>query len=354
MSYIVGIPKEIKENEKRVSMTPQEVKMLVDRGLSVYVEKDAGSGAGFIDDDYKKSGATICDRAQEVFDNANLIVKVKEPLESEYALIDDKHIVYSFFHFASCLPLLQAMVDSKATCIAYETIQTFEDPVKFPVLAPMSVIAGEQAMINAHKYMEKEDLVCDDIDVVVIGAGNVGRSAAYKAHELGYKSIHLLDKNYDKLKTLEQFKVYEMNENNLKETLVSNSDKKKIVIGSIYNTGARAVKLISTDLLNLMPDRSIIMDVAIDQGGMTDFSRPTTITDPLIMHRNIKIYCVPNIPSTVPHEASCKISRAVFPYLCTLLDAEDFDSAVNSSKEFASGVNVRNGVICHDSLQGLL
>lgn len=354
MKYTIGIPKEIKANERRVSMTPQEVKSLTERGLSVYVEKNAGFSAGFQDDDYIKSGAVICNTAQDVFDTANVIVKVKEPLESEYALIRDRHIVFSFFHFASCLPLLQAMIESRSSCVAYETIQqVLGDEIKYPILAPMSVIAGEQAMINAHKYMEKEDVVCDDIDVVVIGAGNVGRAAAQKARELGYKSIHLVDKNLEKLKSLENdhFKVYEMNDGNLRELLHS---KYKIVIGSIYNTGAKVQKILSNELLDLIPDKSIIMDIAIDQGGMTEYSRPTTITDPLIMHKNVKIYCVPNIPSAVPHEASCKISAALFPYLCTLIDAEDLDAAVKMSAEFASGLNIRNGQVCHDSLLSLL
>jgi alanine dehydrogenase len=350
----IGIPKEIKANERRVSIVPQEVKMLTERGVSVFVEKNAGIGAGFPDDDYIKSGAVICNTPKEIFDVCDVIVKVKEPLESEYELIRDKHIVFSFFHFASYLPLLQAMIKSRAACIAYETIQqVLGDEIKYPILAPMSVIAGEQAMINAHKYMEKEDLVVDDIDVIVIGAGNVGRAAAHKAREFGYKSIHLIDKNLEKLKLLENdhFKVYEMNNDNLRELLQS---KYKIVIGSIYNTGAKAQKLLSNELLDLIADKSIIMDVAIDQGGMTEYSRPTTVTDPLIMHKNVKIYCVPNIPSAVPHEASCKISAAIYPYLCTLISADDLDGAVSMSAEFASGLNICDGQICHESLLSLV
>ncbi|WP_396189991.1 NAD-binding protein [Flavobacterium sp.] len=353
MKYKIGIPKEIKANERRVSMVPQEVRMMVERNVPVYVETNAGVGAGFTDDDYIKSGAFICNTPEEVFNTADVIVKVKEPLESEYELIRDKHIVFSFFHFASCLPLLQAMIESRTSCIAYETIQqSVGDEMIFPVLAPMSVIAGEQAMISAHKYMEKEDLTVDDIDVIVIGAGNVGRSAAEKARELGYKSIHLVDRNLEKLKSLSHhFQVYEMNDGNLRELLHS---KYKIIIGSIYNIGIRAQKILSNELLDLIPDKSIIMDVAIDQGGMTEYSRPTTITDPLIMHKNVKIYCVPNIPSAVPHEASCKISAAIYPYLCTLISTDDLDAAVSMSAEFASGLNIRDGKICHDSLLSML
>lgn len=360
MKYIVGIPKEIKANEKRVSMTPQEIGYIIKRhnDIEIYVETGAGIGAGFSDDEYIKCGAKICNTAEEVFQHANVIVKVKEPLESEYSLINDRHIVFSFFHFASSAPLLRAMLESKATCIAYETIQTCNKntaSISYPILAPMSEIAGTQAMISAHKYMEKEDDVdINNIDVIVIGVGNVGKAAAYKAQELGYKSIHLLDKNYEKLKILQNdFNVYEMNENNLATLLKSKAGEYKIVIGSIYNTGALAQKIISTAMLDLMPDKSIIMDVAIDQGGMTEYSRPTTVTDPLIMHKNIKIYCVPNIPSSVPYEASTKISAAIYPYLCTLLDAGDLDSALTASKEFSSGLNIRDGNICHDSLHKL-
>lgn len=347
MAYIIGIPKEIKAYEKRVALIPHEVKQIIDKNFTVYVETNAGAQAGYTDQDYINIGAIICDSAQELFKNANVIVKVKEPQEAEYSLITKDHIIFSFFHFAGSLPLLQAMLQSNSTCIAYETIQTFDTYPKYPILAPMSVIAGEQSMINADKYIDHNP----DDHICIIGAGNVGQAAAYKAKEFGYKNIHLIDKNYAKLSPFkdEGFHIYEMTDENL-AALVK---KSKIVVGSIYNTGEKAKKLISTALLDTMQDDSIIMDVAIDQGGMTDYSQPTTVTNPIVMYKNIMIYCVPNIPSQAPTEASIKISQAIYPYLCTLLDANSVEDAMTQSKEFASGVNILNGQAKHSTLTPL-
>jgi len=339
MTYIIGVPKEIKAHERRVSLIPQEVQKIVEKGFKVYVQKDAGELAGYPDNDYIASGAVICETAEEVFSHANVIVKVKEPLSSEYPLITDKHTIFSFFHFASCPELLQAMVKSKATCVAYETIQANGT---YPILAPMSVIAGQHAMIQAVKHVEFNE----DDEVTIIGAGNVGQAAAYKAKELGYNCVNLVDKAYDKIAFLQGFNAYKMTDDNLYHL----TKKSKIVVGSVYNTGEKAAKLISDDLLDVMQDGSIIMDVAIDQGGMTEHSKPTTISEPIVMYKNIKLYCVPNIPSQAANDASCKISEAVYPYLCTLLDASDFETAIEKSAEFASGVNIKNGNIYHKSL----
>ena len=339
MSYIIGIPKEIKAYERRVSLIPREVQKIVEKGFKVYVQKDAGVLAGFNDEDYITSGAVICDNAVEIYDKANIIIKVKEPLSSEYPLITDKHTIFSFFHFASCPELLQSMVESKATCVAYETIQANGT---YPILAPMSIIAGQQAMIQATKHVDFNERD----EITIIGAGNVGQAAAYKAKELGYNCVNLIDKAYDKIAFLHGFNAYKMTEDNLYHLM----KKSKIVVGSIYNTGEKAAKLISDDLLDIMQDGSIIMDVAIDQGGMTEHSQPTTIADPIIMYKNVKLYCVPNIPSQAADDASCKISEAVYPYLCTLLDAPDLERAIEKSAEFASGVNIKNGNIYHKSL----
>ena len=350
MMYTIGIPKEIKANERRVSLTPNIVQELTSNMITVYVEKTAGHDAGFTDEDYLKCGAIICHTAKELYANSNVIVKVKEPLDAEYELINEKHIIFSFFHFASSTTLLKAMIESKASCVAYETIEASKDlPHQiFPILAPMSVIAGEQSMINANKYT----IFDETVEVTVIGAGNVGRAAAYKAKELGYKFINLIDKNFEKIKPMESqgFKLYDMTDENLLNLL----KKSKIIIGSIYNAGEKATKILSNDVLDILQDGTIIMDVAIDQGGMTDQSRPTTITDPLIAYKNVKIYCVPNIPSCVPNEASCKLSEAVFPYLLHFLQSNDLEDAISKSEQFKSGLNVHKGQIYHKSLLNML
>lgn len=335
--YVIGIPKEIKANEKRVSLIPKEVKKIVDKGISVYIQTNAGLDAGFPDNDYIQSGAIICNYIEDIYNKANVIVKVKEPLESEYKLINEKHIIYSFFHFASCPSLLEAMINSKATCIAYETIQL--DNKTYPILAPMSKIAGEQAMINAHNFLNKNKKNI----ITIIGVGNVGKAAANKALELGYNKINLIDKDFEKLKELKTdiYNIYEMTDENLLKLLKESN----IIIGSIYNTGEKAKKIISNEMLELVPINSIIMDVAIDQGGITEQSKPTTIKDPIINYKNANIYCVPNIPSSVPYEASYNLSEAIYPYLDLLLESKNLDNI-----KLKSGLNICNGIICHQSL----
>jgi alanine dehydrogenase len=344
--YVIGIPKEIKANERRISMIPEDVRQLIEKGFEVFLETMAGDGAGYSDDDYINVGAKICDTHVGVFDKANVIVKVKEPLPEEYDLITNKHIVYSFFHFASSPSLLKAMIKSGASCIAYETIQ--DDNKAYPILAPMSKIAGEQAMKKAHEFLNNGDLDSEGINVTIIGVGNVGKAATLKAKELGYKNINIIDKDYEKLKNIKYcdagFMIHEMTEENLSRLLKFSN----IVIGSIYNTGEKANRLISNDMLNTMPDKCIIMDVAIDQGGITEQSKPTTMTDPIITYNNRHIYCVPNIPSCVPSEASQSLSNAIYPYLCMLLESENIHC-----ESLSSGLNIYNGTICHSSLKSI-
>jgi alanine dehydrogenase len=208
------------------------------------------------------------------------------------------------------------MIDSKAKCYAYETIQ--DDNGFYPILSPMSIIAGKKSMIEADKLIKKKNKYTI---ITIIGVGNVGKAAAEQAIKLGYKNINLIDSNYEKIKEIEQsnpdvYKSYEMNDKNLKKLLIFSN----IVISSIYINGMKAKKIISNELLDLMSSmESIIMDVAIDQGGTTEQSTPTTLLNPLIKYKNTKIYCVPNIPSTEPIEASIKLSNAIYPYLDSLI-----------------------------------
>lgn len=343
-NYIIGIPKEIKQNENRISLIPDEVKLITDKKFKVYMQKDAGINANYKDEEYINAGAIICDNIEEIYNKANLIIKVKEPQESEYNLITDKHIIITFFHFAGNKKLINAMVKSKAICIAYETIQL--DNGYYPILAPMSIIAGEKSMIDADIYINEKDK--EKIVISIIGVGNVGRASAIKALELGYTNINLIDKNYAKIKDLEKYNlnVYEMTT----ENLVNLMKKSNIVIGSIYNTGKKAQRLISKYLLELMPEPAIFMDVAIDQGGMTELSIPTTIENPLIEYKHIKIYCVPNIPSNLPQEASKKLSKSIFPYLEIILNNDTIESAMNTSSELKKGINIYKGYFYHYSL----
>lgn len=317
--HIIGVPKEIKEYETRVSLIPEDIKSLLQNNddVFIYVQRNAGKQAGYSDEDYIASGAVILDNIEDIYEKSNIIVKVKEPQRREYSLITSKHTVLSFFHFAGNNELINAMIDSKAKCYAYETVQ--DDNGLYPILTPMSIIAGKKSMIEADKLINKNKYTI----ITIIGMGNVGKAAAEQAIQLGYKNINLIDKNYEKIKNIEKsnpdiYKSYEMNDKNLKKLLIFSN----IVISSIYVNGMKAAKIINNELLDLMSHSgSIIMDVAIDQGGTTDQSTPTTLQNPLIKYKKTNIYCVPNIPSTEPYEASIKLSNAIYPYLDSLLSS---------------------------------
>ena len=317
--HIIGVPKEIKEYETRVSLIPEDIKSILQNNddVFIYVQRNAGKQAGYSDDDYIVSGAVILDNIEDIYEKSNIIVKVKEPQRREYSLITSKHTVLSFFHFAGNNELINAMIDSKAKCYAYETVQ--DDNGVYPILTPMSIIAGKKSMIEADKLINKNKYTI----ITIIGMGNVGKAAAEQAIQLGYKNINLIDRDYEKIKNIEKsnpdiYKSYEMNDKNLKKLLIFSN----IVISSIYVNGMKAAKIINNELLDLMSHSgSIIMDVAIDQGGTTDQSTPTTLQNPLIKYKKTNIYCVPNIPSTEPYEASIKLSNAIYPYLDSLLSS---------------------------------
>jgi alanine dehydrogenase len=318
--HIIGVPKEIKPFETRVSLIPDDIKSLLDNNndIFIYVQKDAGHYAGYSDDDYILSGAVILDNIEDIYEKSTIIVKVKEPQQREYSLITSKHTILSFFHFAGNNELINAMIDSNAKCYAYETIQ--DDKGIYPILTPMSIIAGKKSMIEADKLISKNKYTI----ITIIGVGNVGKAAAEQAVQLGYKNINLIDKDYEKIKNIEKsnpdiYKSYEMNDKNLKKLLIFSN----IVISSIYVNGMKAKQIINNEILDLMSHTgSIIMDVAIDQGGTTEQSTPTTLENPLIKYNNTNIYCVPNIPSTEPIEASIKLSNAIYPYLDSLLSTD--------------------------------
>ena len=327
--YIVGIPKEIKEFERRVSLVPSDIRRLLDATaaatapITVYVETNAGYEAGYSDEDYVACGAIILNNIKDIYEKSNIIVKVKEPQLPEYGLITSSHTVLSFFHFAGNSRLVDAMVESRAKCYAYETIK--DDKGHYPILSPMSIIAGKKAMVEADRHLKKKRKKNIYTIITIIGVGNVGKAAAEQAILLGYQNINLIDNDYQKIKEMEQsnptiYKAYEMNDKNLKKLLIFSN----VVISSIYTNGMKASHIITNELLDLMKHTgSIIMDVAIDQGGTTEQSTPTTLKHPIIRYKNTSIYCVPNIPSTEPTEASIKLSNAIFPYLHSLLYDED-------------------------------
>jgi alanine dehydrogenase len=336
--YRIGIPKEQKAYERRVSIVPSDVKRLLSEASAtaasavIYVQSNAGREAGYSNADYMASGAVIVETIQDLYENADIIVKVKEPQPSEYPYITSRHTIMAFFHFAGNIDLIHAMVASRAKCYAYETIQ--DDNGVYPILSPMSIIAGKQAMLKADGYLKDCGKKNKYNIVTIIGVGNVGKAAAEQAILMGYKYINLIDNDYAKIKRLEEsnpsiYKAYEMNEQNLKKTLIFSN----IVISSVYNNGMKASSIITNKLLDLMSNTgSIIMDVAIDQGGTTEQSVPMTLQNPMIRYNNTSIYCVPNIPSTEPTEASIKLSNAIYPYLHSLLGDADAEYSERSER----------------------
>lgn len=330
----VGIPVELKANENRVSLIPSDVKKIVDEGVTVYFQKGAGQSAGFRDYEYIEAGAFSRNTIEELYETATLIVKVKEPQEREYPLINEKHTIFTFFHFASNKGLLERMIESNAICYAYETvvIKNAEGKIHYPILSNMSSIAGEQAFIEAESFISKRiPNHYYHIPITIIGVGNVGLAFMKRAIRMGYKNIYLIDKDEEKIKNIKNdadenpdtkgiINTYDMCEYNLRLLM----KKSIITIGSIYNTGAETSKLLTNDILDTMPPNSIIMDVAIDQGGITEQSRPTSKDDPFILYKNVCIYCVPNIPSCVPLKASTLLSNSIKDYVVALAKHREY------------------------------
>ena len=258
---------------------------------------------------------------EEIYKVAKLIVKVKEPQEIEYPLINNTHTVFTFFHFASNQNLRDSMNKSGAKCYPYEIINIKKDngDIYYPILSNMSVIAGEQALIEADLFIKYNmDSFSYDIPITIIGVGNVGISAMKLAISKGYNNINLIDNNYEKIAMIKSdydnianISIYSMNNDNLLFLM----QKSIITIGSIYNTGKEAERLLTNSILDSMPNGAIIMDVAIDQGGITEQSRPTTREDPIIQYKHVNIYCVPNIPSSAPHKASILLSNSIVNYV---------------------------------------
>lgn len=334
--YSIGIPKEIKTNEKRIALIPSDIKKLTSLGVKVYIENNAGINANFSNNDYLNVDCIICNTAKEVYEKSIIIIKVKEIQPSEYDFIKSHHIIFTFFHFASNQNLIDAMLKSNSICIAYETIQTFNNI--YPILAPMSKIAGIQSMINADKFIKSNLSSVNTNEVIsIIGFGNVGMASAEKARELGYKNINIMDKNIEKINNYKDiYNVYEFNETNLIQFLKTSS----IIIGSIYISGQKAEKLITNSMLELMKPNSIIMDVAIDQGGITEQSISTTYDNPIIKYKHTNIYCVPNIPSSVPNEASIALSSAIIPYIYNILLDDDIEKTLLNNSDIKKGLNI--------------
>ena len=342
MKNIIGIPKELKLTEKRVSLIPQDVLLLTNNNLNVYIQSGAGKEALFSDEEYIKSGAIICDTIEDLYDKSNIIVKVKEPQKEEYKFIKNNHKIMTFFHFASNNDLTEAMINSGAKCYAYENIKITDNKgnYNYPILSQMSKIAGEKSMLEAVNFIFRNEIYDYDIRISIFGAGNAGLASMMIAINSGFTNICLLDKNYDKLLELKKkynVNIYEYNNENI-DFLAKNS---RIIIGSIYNTGLKSDNLISKDMVDCIIKETIIMDIAIDQGGITELSEPTTLENPIIKYKNANIYCIPNIPSCIPEHSSKLLSNSIINYVFAV--AND-NTNIYPELECGKGLVISGGV----------
>jgi len=347
---IIGIPKELKNNEARVIFNPLSVNNLVLMGFKVIVQKNSGILSNYTDNDYIMNGAIVYETIEEIYENANIIFKVKEPQEYEYNLIKDYHTIIGFFHFAGNINLRLNMIKSQACCVALESIK--DNSGNYPILKEMSILAGKNSLNVSYNFFNEKIY---NKKLVIIGLGNVGNAALTEALLKNYNNIHLIDINYSKLhnlKIINKFlNIYEYNPENLNK-IMKNAD---IVIGSIYNNVKKTDKIINDEHLNLMNDNSIFIDVCIDQGGMTTRSITKSLDDPYNIYNNKYIYCVPNIPSLSSKEATDILSNIVYIYFNESLKKVitnniNYKDIIINDNIVGCGINIINGKILNNNI----
>ena len=330
---IIGVPKEIKNNENRVALTPAGASELVKNGHTLYVQTTAGNGSGFSDEEYVSAGANILPTIEEVYGIAEMIIKVKEPIESEYPLIKENQLLFTYFHFASYEPLTHAMIKSKAVCLAYETVERPDRSL--PLLVPMSEVAGRMSIQEGAKYLEKpmggRGILLGGVpgvkpaNVIVLGGGIVGTQAAKMAAGLGAN----VNTQYS-------------NDYNIREA-IKTAD---LVIGGVLIPGAKAPKLITRDMLPTMRKGAVIVDVAIDQGGCFETSKPTTHAEPCYEIDGVIHYCVANMPGAVPYTSTLALTNATLPYAIQLAN-KGWKKACSDNQDLKLGLNVVNGDVVY-------
>ena len=351
---IVGILREIKSEENRVAMTPAGVEVMCGRGHTVLVEKDAGFGSGFSDAAYEQAGATIEESPEAVYAKSEMVMHVKEPLASEYELIREDQIVFTYLHLAANEALTRALIQSRAVNIAYETIQKPDGSL--PLLTPMSEVAGRMAVQQGAKYLEMihggHGVLLGGVPgvepatVVVIGGGIVGTNAAKMACGLGAK-VHLLDMNLERLRYLS-----DVMPSNCFLHMSSPAEIRKlsreadVVIGAVLIPGAKAPRLITRDMLPEMQDGSVLVDVAIDQGGCFETSKPTTHSDPIYTIDGVIHYCVANMPGAVAKTSTLALTNATLPYALQIAD-KGWKQAMQDNPEIRPGANVVRGKVTY-------
>lgn len=354
---IVGVPREIKDGEHRVALTPAGVRAFCEHGHSVLVERHAGEGSKLHDDEFRRAGARLVPRAAEVFRRAEMILKVKEPLSAEYDLLRPGQILFTYLHLASSRELVQALLASGVTGVAYETVQL--DDGSLPLLVPMSEIAGKMSVqVGAH-FLEAQNGGRGTLlggvpgvppaEVVILGCGVVGTSAAKVAAGMG-AHVTILDVNHDRLKYLDDV----LGENVI--TVYSNAYSVEraasyadLFIGAVLVAGARAPKLLTREMVRKMRPGAVIVDVAIDQGGCVETIRPTSYSQPTYARYGVLHYAVPNIPGGVPRTATHALANATLPWALAIAD-QGLAKASSGNRALAAGVNVAEGEVVHPAV----
>ncbi|MBT8348439.1 MAG: alanine dehydrogenase [Sulfurovum sp.] len=352
----IGIPKEIKTKEYRVAIIPSGVRVLVQSGHKVYIEKDAGEKSGFSNDDYRESGATILKSPKEIFDTCEMILKVKEPQPQEYDLLKPGQILFTYLHLAPLRELTEILKEKEVTAIAYETLQ---EGGRVPLLEPMSQIAGKVAPMVAGYFLSAHNngrgvLIggssgVSPAKVLIIGSGTVAKNAAKVASGMGADVI-IMGRNQSSMSALEDVLPSNVS------TLYSNAYNMEnilptvdIVIGAVYSTGEKAPHLITREMLSLCKKGTVLVDVAIDQGGCIETSKPTTHDDPVFEVDGVIHYCVANMPGDYPVTATYALTNATLPYVKKIAD-RGWKNAILEYPAIYSGVNVAGGFVTEEAV----
>lgn len=354
---IIGIPKEIKESEHRVGMTPSGVQTLIQNGHDVYVQNSAGQGSGHSDEDYSNVGANLLNTIEEIYDISEMIIKVKEPLKKEYSLIKEGQIIYTYFHFASSLELTKAMIDSKSICIAYETVENSDRSL--PLLTPMSEVAGRMAAQQGAKFLEKHQKGCGILlggvpgvspaKAVVLGGGVVGTQSAKMLAGLG-ADVTILDISLDRLRELDDImpknvKTKFSNQYNIKQEI----QNAHLVIGAVLIAGAKAPNLITKEMLKDLRKGTVLVDVAVDQGGCFETTKPTTHSSPTYIIDDVLHYSVANMPGAVPMTSTEALTNATVAYAIEIAN-KGWKKACNENEPLKKGLNIINGDIVYKAV----
>jgi alanine dehydrogenase len=351
---IIGVPKEIKNNENRVALTPAGVAEVRKHGHTVYVQTQAGAGSGFSDEDYRQAGATVLPGIEATYEIAEMIIKVKEPIASEYNLIKEDQLLFTYFHFASSEALTHAMINRKAVCLAYETVEKTDRSL--PLLVPMSEVAGRMSIQEGAKYLEKpmggRGILLGGVpgvkpaQVLILGGGVVGTQAAKMAAGLG-AHVTIMDISLTRLRYLDDIMPVNVdtmmsNEYNIRD-MVKVSD---LIVGAVLIPGAKAPHLITRSMLKTMRSGTVLVDVAVDQGGCIETCTPTTHENPTYVIDEVVHYCVANMPGAVPYTSTLALTNATLPYAIQLAN-KGWKKACRDNNELKLGLNVVQGEVVY-------